>query len=449
MGEGTFRSYQPDQPYLLPPRVDEWLPDDHLAYFMRDVVETLDLEAIYSSYQLSEGGRPPYEPRMMLALVLYAYSVGVYSSRKIEQACWESVAFRVLSADQHPDHATIASFRKRHLKELGLLFNQVLKLCQRAGLVKLGHVALDSTKVKANASKHKAMSYGRMLKSEQRLNDEIAALLKRAQREDEEEDARLGPGGKDEDLPEELKRRQTRLAKIREAKAALEAEAREKAEEEARRKGGDPGAAGGQGRAEVKPAEKAQRNFTDPQSRIMLDKSSNSFVQAYNCQAAVDGKAQVIVAAEVTQETNDSRQLHPMLEKIKAHTDGQLPRRLTADSGYYNGEHVQSHEMEVDLYIATEQFRHGERVPAPRGRIPSGLSKKQLMGRKVRSARGQRIYAKRKQIVEPVFGQIKETRGFRQFLLRGLENVWGEWQVVCTTHNLLKLFRSGWRLNEA
>jgi transposase len=207
MGEGTFRSFQPEQSFLLPPRVDEWLPDDHLVYFMRDLVETLDLGSIYSSYQLSEGGRPPYEPRMMVALILYAYSVGVYSSRKIELACLESVAFRVLSVDQHPDHATIASFRKRHLKELGLLFNQVLKLCQRAGLVKLGHVALDSTKVKANASRHKAMSYGRMLKSEQQLKEEIAALLKRAQREDEEENARLGPDGKDEQLPEELKRR--------------------------------------------------------------------------------------------------------------------------------------------------------------------------------------------------------------------------------------------------
>jgi transposase len=289
------------------------------------LVETLDLGAIYSSYQLTEGGRPPYEPRMMVALVLYAYSVGVYSSRKIELACLESVAFRVLSVDQHPDQANIASFRKRHLKELGLLFNQVLKVCQRAGLVKLGHVALDSTKVKANASRHKAMSYGRMLKSEQQLKEEIAALLKRAQREDEEENARLGPDAKDEQLPEELKRRQTRLAKIREAKAALEAEAQQKAEEEARHKGGGLGGTGGQGRVEAKPTEKAQRNFTDPQSRIMLDKSSNSFVQAYNCQAAVDGKAQVIVAAEVTQETNDSRQLHPMLERLKANTEGALP----------------------------------------------------------------------------------------------------------------------------
>jgi len=449
MREGTFRSYQPDQPYLLPPRLDEWLPDDHLVYFVRDVVESLDLKAIYSDYQLGEGGRPPYEPRMMVALVLYAYAVGVFSSRKIERACWESVPFRVLSVDQHPDHATIAAFRKRHLKELGLLFNQVLKLCQRAGLVKLGDVALDSTKVKANASKHKAMSYGRMLKSELQLKDEIAALLKRAQHEDEEEDERQRRKGKDEQLPEELRRRQTRLAKIREAKAALEAEAQEKAEEEARRKGGDPGAPSAQGHGEAKPAEKAQRNFTDPQSRIMVDKSSNSFVQAYNCQAAVDGKAQVIVAAAVTQETNDSRQLHPMLERLKANVRGKLPRRLTADSGYYNGEHVQSFEKKVDLYIATEQFRHGERVPPPRGRIPIGLSKKQLMGRKVRSAQGQRIYGKRKQIVEPVFGQIKEARRFRQFLLRGLQNVHGEWQMVCTTHNLLKLFRSGWRCSEA
>ena len=448
MGEGTFRSYQPDQAYLLPPRIDEWLPSDHLVYFLRDVIETLDLDQIYAKYQLSEGGRPPYDPRMMVGLILYAYSVGMFGSRKIERACWESVAFRVVSADQHPDHATIASFRKRHLTEIGELFTQVLRLCQQAGLVKLGHVALDSTKVKANASKHKAMSYGRMLKSEQQLREEIAGLLHRAQREDEQEDARVGVGVKEADLPEELARRQTRLAKIREAKAALEAEAQQKAQEEDRRKGGRSGGGGG-GKTAVVPAEKAQRNFTDPQSRIMMDKSSNSFVQAYSCQAAVDGKAQVIVAAEVTQETNDSRQLHPMLESLKANMDGQLPRHLTADSGYYNGEQVQTHEAEVDLYIATDQWRHGKRVPPPRGRIPAGLSKKQLMGRKVRSVRGQLIYGKRKQIVEPVFGQINQARGFRQFLLRGLEKARGEWLLVCTTHNLLKLFRSGWRCSEA
>ena len=443
-----FRHYDPDQLYLLPPDMRQWLPDDDLVYFILDTVNQLDLKEIFASYEENRGGYPAYHPRMMVALLLYAYCIGLPSSRKIEQATYHSVAFRILTADQHPDHDTIASFRKRHLKALARLFVQVLRLCQKAGLVKLGHVALDGTKVKANASKHKAMSYGRMVKRQKELKEQVNCLLKDAERCDAQEDRLYGKGKRGDELPKELRFRETRLKKIQEAMKALEQEAREEVVEKEReqnknntRSGRRPpeGPSG-------KPHAKKQYNFTDPDSRIMKDGATKSFEQAYNCQAAVDAKNQVIVASDVTQAPNDKEQVEPMLEKILANAAGRKPTRLSADAGYFSETNCELlDEADIDAYLAAERLKHGEQIPpAPRGRFPQGLSTKQRMVRKLRTIKGRMTYSKRKEIVEPVFGQIKEIRGFRRFSFRGLPNVTAEWDFICLTHNLMKLFRNKW-----
>lgn len=454
-----FKPYCPDQLLLLPPDMKQWLPEDDLAYFIMEVVGELELSPIYNSYSRSRAGQPPYSPRMMVSLILYAYCVGLPSSRKIEAATYTQVPFRVITADQHPDHDTIADFRKTHLKALAGLFVDVLQLCQKAGLVKLGHIALDGTKVKANASKHKAMSYDRMDKTLAQLEAEVEQLLEEAQAVDEEEDARYGKGKRMEELPEDLRRRQDRIAKIKQAKQSLEDEAKAKADakrqaiqeqEEALKKAGKTRKGKPPQDPSDTPNPKAQRNFTDPESRIMKDGASKSFEQAYNCQIASDEHAQIIVGTNVTQETNDKKQVKPVLEDVKERT-GQTPQKASLDAGYYRDDNVAYLESEkIDGYIATGRQKHGEKVPmAPRGRIPKNATPKERMARKLRTIRGRATYAKRKQIVEPVFGQIKEPRGFRRFSLRGLINVTGEWDLICLTHNLLKLFRSGYQVQRA
>lgn len=449
-----FRPYEPNQLLLLPPNMREWLLEDDLVYFIMDMVSRLDLSSMYEEYDRAKGGQPPYDPRMMVSLLIYAYCVGVVSSRRIETATYHSVPFRVVTADQHPDHDTIATFRKRHLKALSGLFVQVLRLCQKVGMVKLGHVALDGTKVRANASKHKAMSYGRMEKKAQQLEEEVARLLAEAESVDAGEDARYGKGKRGDELPEELRFKQSRLQKIQEAMTSLEQEAeaetqgrREeiRGQQEAREKEGH----GRRGRKPKEPSgrpdPKAQRNFTDPESRIMKEGATGSFEQCYNCQAAVDEKAQVIVAATVTQQPNDKEQLKPVLEKLEENTGGKKPRTVSADAGYFSEANATHCALEgIDAYLATQKHRHSRASPpAPRGRIPRDATIKERMARKLRTIKGRCTYALRKQIVEPVFGQIKEVRGFRRFLLRGLENVQAEWSLMCLTHNLLKLFRSG------
>lgn len=449
-----YKPYQPNQLLLLPPDMRQWLPEDDLAYFIMDVVNELDLSAIYQSYDSSKGGQPPFAPKMMTSLLLYAYCVGIPSSRKIEKATYYQIPFRVISADQHPDHDTIAEFRKRHLKALSGLFVQALLLCREVGLVKLGHVSLDGTKVKANASKHKAMSYGRMEKKAEELEGEVKRLLSEAQAVDDAEDARYGKDQHGDELPKELRFKQNRLRKIKEAMKSIEADSKAEAEgkreeirlkeqalekEGRKRKGKKPRD------PSDKPEPKAQRNFTDPESRIMKDGASKSFEQAYNCQAAVDEESQIIVATNVTQQANDKQQLEPLVEEIKKNTDGETPEKLSGDSGYFSESNVEYLEGEgVDGYIATNRQKHGD-VPelAGCGRIAKDATKQERMTRKLRTKKGRETYSKRKQIVEPVFGQIKETRGFRRFLLRGLENVSAEWDLICLTHNLLKLFRSG------
>ena len=455
----TFRPFDIDQPLLLPPDLRDWLPEEHLARFVLDVVQELDLSEIRDDYEKGDGrGRPPYHPKMMVGLLLYAYCVGEPSSRKIEAATYTDVAFRVLAGNQHPDHDSIASFRKRHLSALSSLFVQVLRMCERAGLVCLGHVALDGTKVLANASKHKAMSYGRMAEAEQKLRAEVAALLEQAQHIDAAEDAQFGEGCRGDELPAELARRESRLQKIREAKASLEREAKDKAEqaaeaarkkiEERQRKEQETGKKA-KGRAPkvpdpeaAVPEAKAQRNFTDAESRIRKDAATKSFVQAYNAQAAVDAQAQIIAAAEVTQEPNDKGQLAGMLLRVKENA-GRFADAASADSGFFSPAQISDERIAgVDLYVASGK----EATLAQEEEAESAGSEASLieqMRAKLRSEAGRAIYKMRKAIVEPVFGQIKEVRGFRRFWFRGLCAVSCEWKLICLTHNLLKLFRSG------
>jgi len=451
-----FKPYEPNQLLLLPPDMRQWLPDDDLVYFLIDVVKELDLSAVYSSYDGSKGGQPPYNPTMMTSLLLYAYCIGLPSSRKIEQATHTSVPFRVIAADQHPDHDTIAEFRKRHLQSLAELFVQILQICRQAGLVKLGHVALDGTKVKANASKHKAMSYGRMEKKAEELEAEVKRLLEEAEAVDAAEDALYGKGKRGDELPQELRSRQSRLKKIREAMESLESEAKEqadakrraiKAKEELLEKEGRKRKGRKPKEPSDSPEKKAQRNFTDPESRIMKDGASKSFEQCYNCQAAVDEENQIIVATHVTQQANDKQQLEPLVEEIKNNTDGDKPGKVSADSGYFSEMNVMYLEGEgIDGFIATNRQKHSDKfAPARRGRIAKDATTQERMARKLRTKKGRETYSKRKYIVEPVFGQTKEVRGFRRFSLRGIMNVSGEWDVVCLTHNLLKLFRSGYK----
>ena len=428
----TFRSYEPNQIFLMPISMREWLPGDHLSYFISDVVDHLDLSAITERYAGEERGYPPYHPAMMVKVLLYAYCIGVASSRKIEKHLCEDIAFRVLAANNTPDFRTISDFRKDHLRALAGLFLQVLKLCQKAGLVKLGHVALDGTKIKANASKHKAMSYKRMQEEEKRLEAEVAELLKRAETVDEEEDRRYGKDKKGDELPKELAFRESRLKKIKEAKAALEAEARLAAEKEP-----------GEGEEEVMPPDKAQRNFTDPDSHIMPAPGGKHFIRAYNAQAAVDSANQVIVAAEVTNKPTDRGQSEPMMEIVKINT-GQLPRQMSADAGYFSGDAVKNlTSLGIDVYMPPNRIGHRFTLPpAPRGRIPKCLSTADRMRRKLRTKKGKERYGLRKELPEPVFGQIKQVRGFDQFLLRGSDKVSSEWKFICTGHNMLKLFKA-------
>ena len=463
-----FRSDYLEQTLLLPPALQDWLPEDHLARFLADVVNTLDLGAIYGSYEEKDGrGQAAYHPAMMVRVLLYGYCTGIYSSRQMQAKMYEDVAFRYLGADEHPDHSTLAEFRKRHLEALAGLFTQALQLCQKAGLVKLGHVAVDGSKIQGNASKHKAMSYGRMNEAEAKLKAEVEELLQRANAVDAAEDEKFGKGQRGNELPAELARRESRLAKLQAAKAELEAEAQQAAavkkaaaeakiaarrEEEARtgRKasGHDPQVPEPE---KAIPDAKAQRNFTDPESRIMPDGShKGSFVQGYNAQIAVDGQAQVIVAAEVSQASNDKHQLAPMLQQVEQNV-GAKPQAASADTGYWDPKQVGDARVQgIDLYVAIGKQKHGEGRQSPENPEPTSSPPcveetplREQMKHKLKTEVGRNLYRMRKAIVEPVFGQIKEWRGFRRFSFRGLQKVRAEWKLICLTHNLLKLFRSG------
>ena len=527
----TFRVYDQEQVFLLPPSLQEWLPEEHLARVVSDLVDdTLDLSGIRASY-VEERGAPPYDPRMMLKLLIYCYATKVCSSRKIEARCHDDIAFRFLAANAAPDFRSIARFRKRHLAAIKGLFVQVLAVCRRAGMVTLGQVALDGTKVRANASRRKAMSYERMGKREAELAAEIAeleaqvdALLADADAADAAEDARYGADRRGDELPAELARRRSRLATIRKAKADLEAEAArvaaERVRERARRKaaaraaaqqhdGGsaardqdgrqpardsaavddptvpaddderpaaaddatvsvaddEPSAAAGSdvgaaadddpaadpaveaaaqaAAAAAVPKPKAQRNFTDPDSRIMKT-SDGSFHQCYNGQAVVDAAHQIIVAMRLTNQAADAPHLPDLLDEVEANL-GALPRLLLADAGYFSGDNVAACAAAgVDALIATGRFKHHEpQPPAPRGRIPNDATVKQRMARKLRTKKGKAAYARRKVIVEPAFGQMDTRQGAGQLLLRGGDAAEAEWTLHGLCHNVLKLVTAG------
>lgn len=536
-----YREWNPRQNLLLPPSLLEWLPEEHVVYFVLDVVGELDLSAIEDALQGKDHrGTRPYAPRMMVGLLLYGYCAGVFSSRKLERATHENVGFRVLCGGSHPDHSAICSFRQQFLKELGGLFVQVLRLCQEAGMVKLGHIALDGTKMQANANKHKANSYERMQKREAELGAEIAGLMEEADKVDAAEDAMYGKDKRGDELPAELRRREDRLKKIKAAKGALEAEAAQAHAEhkmmlakEAERAAAAAEEKASTQRAEAKaarasdvakasaktalakaeerlqhatqeaehlaasarthsekcqaaaaeknreaaelqlgktkqlcgadqadesestlpehhvpfdrhgdPKPAAQRNYTDPDSKIM--KSGNGYVQGYNCQAAVDAEHQVIVAQAVTNQAPDQEHLPAMLD-ASIENCGQVPNVLSADAGYWSDSNAaHSEERGTDAFIATGRQKHRAKTahheaPVDPPDAEAEAKRKAEMRQKLATPEGKGIYARRKAIVEPVFGQIKEARGFRRFLLRGIDHVRGEWALVCTAHNLLKL----------
>ena len=426
-----FRPWDPKQKWLLPPEITEFIPEGHASHFVRDlVVEQLDLSSILVTYE-EDRGFPPFHPAMMVALLLYAYTQGVFSSRRIAKACIERMDFAAVTGFQKPDFRTISVFRRRHLTALAGLFQQVLVLCRRAGLVTLGHVALDGTKVKANASKHKAMSYDRMEKAEREFAAVVKGWLDQAEITDLGEDSRFRNRQGDE-LPDWVANKVERMKKIREAKAALEQEAADKAKEKKNDDDEDPPEP-----PKVDP--KAQRNFTDPESRIMPTK--NGFEQCFNAQAAVDAEAQVIVACDVVATNADCPQLLPMVDRIKANL-GRKPSVCSADAGYCSEANLEGMATrKIKAYIATGRQKHGTKAAThTKNGKPGSLVAR--MRERLKRGGWRSPYRLRKQVVEPVFGQIKQAMGFRQFLLRGLARVKAEWSLVCTAHNLLKLARA-------
>ncbi len=449
----TYRDWSSDQTYLFPPSPQDWLPQNDFVYFLLDTVATLDITPIFAHYERELRGQPPFHPRMMVALLLYCYATGTRSSRKIMRRCHVDVACRVIVGGDIPDFRTISDFRKIHLARLEALFVEILKLCALAGLAKVGTIALDGTKVKANASRHKAMSYDRMKSEEVRLKQEIAKLLAEAEATDQAEDIELGRDRHGDELPEELARRQNRLAKILAAKKLLEERARTEAAEEAARRQAEGKPPTPIPPSQAVPDPKDQINFTDPQSRIM--KASNKgWDQCGNAQA-VCNEQQIILAADVTQQANDVRQVVPMVDQTRANLDAagvaEAIWAALGDAGYYSEANATAlQERGIDAYLATERLKHSEKVAsAPRGRIPKDLSAKRRMARKLRTKPGRAMYAKRKGMIEPIFGQLKQVLGFRQFAMRGLASMRGEWRLMATVHNLLKLWRHDQRMEMA
>ena len=436
----TFRPWVVDQQWMLPPSLHEFVPAGHVAHFIRETVRSeLDLSAILSAYQ-EERGYPPYHPAMMTALLLYGYSRGVYSSRKLAQACEERLDFMAVTAMNKPDFRTIAGFRRRHLEALAGLFLQALKLCQAAGRVQLGHVALDGTKIQANASVRKAMSYGRMRVAEKKLAAEIEGWFKAAETSDAQEDGAHGSDRRGDEMPDWVADKVQRLERIRAARAALEAEAKEPPSDDE----DGPGPSSGMMRKgkpdrskDGGPPDRAQRNFTDPDSRIQP--RQKDFIAGYNAQIAVDAAHQIIIAQHVQTSSNDSGALKPLLAATRAALHAN-PREVSADAGYCTEANLLHLERrKIAGYVATGRARHAQAGPDQRpqtGRVGAMALKIRLAGYRSR-------YRLRKQVVEPVFGQIKSARGFRQFLLRGLKAVQGEWAMVAAAHNLLKLHRAG------
>jgi transposase len=454
----TYRPWEPQRYRQEAQSPDAKLPEGDVVFFLLDMVPKLDLRRFYAPYEDETRGAPPFDPAMMVCLLLYAYCVGVFSSRKIAQACERNLAFVAIVGAERPDFRTISDFRKLHLEAFCDVFAQVLRVAGEAGLVKLGNVATDGTKIQGNASRHKAMSYGYMRKEADRLREDIEALVTQAHQQDAEDDAALGSRRGDE-LPAELARREDRLATIEaamrrleaRAKADADAERQRRAEVEAQRQRLGTLRRGKAPRAvDETPDDKAQTNFTDPELQIMRT-NNKGWEYCGNAQASVDAAHQIIVACDVTAESNDKQQAEPMARLTVAALEQAgiaLPKDATGapqkipatyDSGYYSaGAAATVEQLGFEPYMATERQRHH----APETESPDLLATaKERMAAKVRTPEGQALYTRRKVIVEPVFGQIKEARGFRRFLLRGLDNIRGEWRLVCVTHNLLKLWR--------
>lgn len=450
-----FRVCTLDQPLLMPVSLQEWLPENHLARFIGEVAAGLDLKGVLAKYGRKDGrGRAAYHPLMMVRLLLYGYAVGIRSSRKIEAATYTDVAFRYLAADQHPDHDVIAEFGKAHLEELSQLFFTALALCRKMGLVKVGQIAIDGTKVAANASRQQSRTYARLSEKEQLLADKVRQMLQEAAAADEQEDTLVGKGKRGDELPAELATAERQLARIRAAKLELEREAKEKAER----------AAGEKAQQNGKPNDEAQKkrwqraksetpggdtpgNLTDPESRMMLDGSNKAFVQGYNAQVAAAGVPQLIVAHAVTQEANDRQQLSPMVNQAEKNW-GCRPELVVADTGYWNtAEIVKLQALPMDLLVPPDKGKNKETGRLP-GNAPKGPVAQQMRAR-LDTEDERKRYQKRSGMVEPVFGMIKEVLGYRRFLLRGLKNVRGEWSLICTAFNLRKLFRYGQAVNPA
>lgn len=445
MGSKRFREFDAEQPYLLPPAPVDWLPEGHLAFFVHEIVKHLDLSAIYDSYARGVGGRPPLEPRMMVSVWIYAYATGVRSSRKVQQALVQDVAFRFLSGNQQPRYWALNQFRTRHRIALSQLFVQSVRLAQKAGLVKLGHVAIDGSKLQAAASKNKAMSYARMIAEEERLLQEITAYLDACDEADAAEDEEYGDDGSS--VPPHLRRQADRLAAIQQAKEELEVEARERAEQEqaARREKAE-----GEGREfkprtdpeDAKPKSRAQRNFTDPESRIMMN--GKTTIQGWNTQIAVDSENQIIVATELSNQSADAPHLPGLMNETHANT-GAYPKEVSADAGYYSDRNLNAiEETGATALVAPGRITHDEwrNQKAPRGRIPKSLTRRERMKRFLSTKAGKARYVLRQVTAEPVYGQVKHARGLRQVLHRGQEKVRAFWRFDCAVHNLLKIFRS-------
>jgi transposase len=434
-----FLPYEPNQDFLLPPSPSEWLPENHLVYFVSDIINRLDLQKFYARYEGDGRRNQPYDPAMLVKVLVYGYATGVFSSRKQAKKLYEDVAFRLLGASNFPSHRTICDFRMRHLPELKELFVAVARLAKELGLVKLGTVALDGTKVKAHASKHKAMSYGRMKEQEQKLTQEIEALLERARVTDAQEDARWGADEGEEELPKELQRRQDRLAKIQAAKARVEE--RQAQADRVRGRHPEDGQRRGDGAGRPfkqpfgVPQDKAQDNFTDPESRIM--KLGGSFEQCYNAQAVVDADSQLIVASGLGNNAADNEELVPMVEAIKDNL-GELPKRVLADTGFRSEDSfakLEKYKEEMEVLVALGREGKDQAAIDPK-EYPATVRMAERLARK----EGQAHYRRRKAIVEPVFGWIKHAIGFRQFSLRGLNKVTGEWGLVCLALNLRRMW---------
>ena len=447
----SFRPYNPEQPFLLPPSPQDWLPEDHLAYHVLDVVSQLDMSAFYAGYSSDGRGAAPFSPIMMVSLLLYGWCRHVYSCRKLAALCLEDIGARVIVADNRPDHNSVNLFRLRHGEALSKLFKQSVDLCQKAGMVSLVHVAVDGSKIAASASKRKAMSYGRIDAEEARLQAEIDGYLRRAAEEDARDDATFGPDNSGPNIPDEIKRRQTRLVKLRAAKEALEAEAQAAAEakrleREVKEAASDKPLSGRKPNIDPTPKDKAQRCFTDPDSRIMKG-GDGSFMQGYNGQAAVDGAHQVIVACDLSQDANDKRLLVPLVEQTVKNT-GRKPKTVLTDPGFYSEKNIDAMDaMGISVLIPPDRERCGvPSDPAPEltAEEYAAMSAIARMRHKVSTKAGREAYRLRKSIVEPVFGQAKGcagSPGFLGFLRRGLKKCTEEWHWLCARHNIMKYIR--------